>query len=140
MIPPNVGVEWTPGQASSQWTALGLETEWLVSFETVSFSHLSTEYVIVPIQATKSGASYNPTADTVQFAFMPTPTQVPQVSDWVNGSWDTDSSNVIYPYAAKCLVGPSGAITLGIGSYVIYVKITDNPEVPVLIGGGLQIT
>ena len=119
---------------------MSISTEWNVGFTSIGLSHLSTEYVLVPVSAAKSGASYNPTADTVQFAFMPTATQVPQVSDWVSGSWDTDSGNVLYPYSAKCLVGPSGTITLGIGNYVIYLKITDNPEIPVLVGGQLAIS
>jgi hypothetical protein len=111
-----------------------------VGFDVIGMSHLSTEYVIIPVSATKSGLPYNPTGDVVKFAFMPTPTQVPQVSDWVSGSWDTDTTNVLYPYAAKCLVGPAGITTLGIGTYIIYLQITDNPEVPVLIGGQLQIS
>ena len=115
--------------------------EWAVaSFATIGLSQLATEYVLIPVQATKSGIPYNPTADTVVFAFMPTPTQVPQNADWVAGSWDTDTANILYPYSAKCLVGPAGTVTLGIGTYIIYVKITDNPEIPVLIGGQLQIS
>ena len=111
-----------------------------MGFETVGMSHLATMYVFVPFAATKSGVPYNPTGDTVQFAFMPTPTQVPQNTDWVSGSWDTDTTQVIYPYSAKCLVGPAGTITLGIGTYVIYTRVTDNPEIPVLITGQLQIS
>lgn len=113
-------------------------TEWTVSFADLSLSHLSTEYILVPLQATKAGVAYNPSADVVQFAFMPTPTQVPGVSDWVNGLWES-SGNIIYPYNAKCLVGPSGATALTNGSYSVYVKVTDNPEVPVLIIGSLEI-
>ena len=45
---------------------------------TIGMSHLATMYVFVPFAVTKSGIPYNPTGDTVQFAFMPTPTQVPQ--------------------------------------------------------------
>jgi hypothetical protein len=71
---------------------------------------------------------------------MPTPTQNPISGDWQTGAWDTNTTNIIYPYFAKCLVGPSGTINLGLGTYVIYVKITDNPEVPVLIGGQLVIS
>jgi hypothetical protein len=111
-----------------------------VGFETIGFSHLSTEYILIPVAATKNGAAYNPTADAVQFAFMATATQVPQVSDWQSGTWDTTSGNPIYPYNAKCLVGPTGTINLGIGTYVIYIKITDSPEIPVLVGGQLQIS
>lgn len=111
-----------------------------MGFSSIGLSQLATEYVLIPVSATKSGAAYNPTGDTVQFAFMPTPTQVPQVSDWVSGSWETDSSNVLYPYSAKCLVGPAGTVTLGIGTYIVYIKITDNPEIPVLIGAQLQVS
>jgi hypothetical protein len=103
-------------------------------------SQLATMYYLVPVTAAKSGAAYDPTADPVQFAFMPTPTQVPQTSDWVSGSWDTNTASVLFPYSARCLVGPSGTITLGIGTYVAYVKITDSPEVPVLIAGQLAIS
>jgi hypothetical protein len=103
-------------------------------------SRLSTEYVIIPVVATKVGLPYNPTGDVVKFAFMPTATQVPVTGDWVAGAWDTNTTNVLYPYAAKCLVGPTGTVTLGIGSYIIYIQITDNPEIPVLIGGQLDIS
>lgn len=102
-------------------------------------SHLSLMDYLVPVSATQAGAAYNPTADVVQFAFMPTPTQVPGNADWQTGSWDTSTASVLFPYNAKCLVGPGGTITLGIGTYVTYVKISDNPQVPVLIAGYLQI-
>jgi hypothetical protein len=70
---------------------------------------------------------------------MPTATQVPQSSDWQTASWVTDSTNVLYPYSASCLVGPAGTITLGIGTYLIYVKVISTPEIPILLGGQLQI-
>ena len=134
-------VEWQSGQAVTRWdTPSNPWMEWTVGFDVIGMSHLSTEYVLIPVTATKSGVAYNPTGDVVKLAFMPTPTQVPQVSDWVSGSWDTDTTNVLYPYSAKCLVGPTGTTTLGIGTYIIYIQITDNPEVPVLIGGQLQVS
>lgn len=105
----------------------------------IGMSHLATMYVFVPVTATVSGQPYNPTTDPVQFAFMPQATQVPQVSDWVAGSWDTDTASVLYPYSAKCLVGSAGVITLGLGTYVMYLKVTSNPEIPVLVAGYLQI-
>ena len=111
-----------------------------MGFTMIGQSHLSTEDVNIPLNAIKSGVTYNPTGDTVQFAFMPTPTQVPQLSDWVPGSWDSVPSRVLYPYTAKCLVGPSGTVTLGIGTYIIYLKITDSPEIPVRIAGQLQVS
>jgi len=112
----------------------------VANFSLIEMSHLSTQYVFVPFNVTKLGVPYNPTADTVVFAFMPTPYQVPTVSDWKAGAWDSIPSNILYPYSAKCLVGPAGTITLGIGTYIVYVKVTDNPEVPVLIGGQLSIS
>ena len=110
-----------------------------MGFDAIGMNHLSTQYVLVPVTATKAGAPYNPTGDTVQFAFMPQATQVPGDSDWVSGSWQADASSLLYPYLAQCLVGPSGTVTLGIGTYVMYVKISDNPEVPVLLAGQLQV-
>lgn len=98
----------------------------------ISISHLSLEYVSVPVvTVTLAGAPYNPTADPVYLAFMPTPTQVPQPGDWQIALWSTVTTNVLYPYSASCLVGPGGTIQLGIGTYVMYVKITDNPEIPI---------
>lgn len=135
-----MSADWETGSAYARWSPDLPWTEWNVGFSSIGLSQLATEYVLIPVSATKSGAAYNPTGDTVQFAFMPTPTQVPQVSDWVSGSWETDSSNVLYPYSAKCLVGPAGTVTLGIGTYIVYIKITDNPEIPVLIGAQLQVS
>jgi hypothetical protein len=131
--------DWVTGGIENQWKQGIPWTEWIVGFDVIGFNHLSTEYVLVPVSATKNGAPYNPTSDTVQFAFMPTATQFPGVSDWVAGQWDISSGNPIYPYNAKCLVGPGGTITLAIGTYVIYIKVTDSPEIPVLVGGQLQI-
>jgi hypothetical protein len=103
-----------------------------VGYNSISLLHLSLEYVSVPVSATTlSGAAYNPTGDTVQMAFMPQATQVPQSSDWQAAVWSTVAANVLFPYSASCLVGPGGTITLGIGTYVMYVKIGDYPEVPV---------
>lgn len=110
-----------------------------MGFSAIGMSHLATMYVFIPFAVTKSGVPYNPTSDSVQFAFAPTATYVPQDADWVSGSWDTDTSSVLFPYSAKCLVGPAGTITLGIGTYVIYTKVADNPEIPVLVTGQLQI-
>jgi hypothetical protein len=110
-----------------------------VGFSSLGMSRLATLYYLVPIAATKAGVSYNPTSDAVAFAFMPLATQVPGSGDWVTGSWDTNTSSVLYPYNAKCLVGPAGTTTLGIGTYYVYVRITDSPEIPVLIAGQLEI-
>jgi hypothetical protein len=124
---------------NTRWSLDVPGTEWTVGYEAIVLSHLSVEYVIIPVAVSKAGVSYNPTADTVQFAFMPTPTQIPAGGDWIAGAWESETTNIIYPYNAKCLVGPTGAITLGTGTYVIYVKVTDSPEIPVLVAGQLVI-
>ena len=105
-------------------------------------SHLSTVDYLIPVNATQSGAAYNPSSDTVQFAFAPTPTYVPQVADWVTGGWDANLSSILYPYNAKILVGAgaSGKAVLGIGTYQVYVQITDSPEIPIEIVGQLQVS
>ena len=111
-----------------------------MGYTVIQMSQLATMYYLVPVNAVQAGVAFNPTGSAVQFAFMPTPTKVPGNSDWVAGSWDTVTSDILYPYSAKCLVGPAGVINPGIGTYVTYVKITSNPEIPVLIAGQLQIS
>ena len=123
----------------TEWETYVPDTGWTVGFETLNLSHLSTEYVLIPVQVTKAGVPYDPTGDVLQFAFMPNAVQVPSSGDWVAGVWETVPTNIIYPYNAKCLVGPTGSTVLTLGTYVMYLKITDNPEVPVLVGGQLVI-
>lgn len=132
--------EWSFGIPSVRWITGSSSVRWNVANSTLTMNHLSTMYVLIPVSATKAGAAYNPGADTVQFAFMPNSTQVPGVSDWVTGSWETVPTNILYPYNARCLVGPSGATALTYGNYVMYVKITDNPEIPVETAGNLVIS
>lgn len=105
-------------------------------------SDLSLEYVKARVQATVGGnASYNPTGDVVQFAFVARQAE-PVTSDWVTGAWETE--NVVTPngttqiYRALGLVGPGGKV-LARGLYDVYVKIVDNPEVPVRFVGILEV-
>jgi len=97
-------------------------------------STLSLQYVTAQITV-QAG---NPTADTVQFAFT-TAGADPQPSDWKTGSWATVTGLPTGVYVAQCLVGPSGAVQLTAGTYQVWVKITDSPEIPVLQAGTLQI-
>ena len=106
----------------------------------LGFSQLATLYYKVPVSATSEGEPVNPTALPVVFAFMPQATQVPQPADWQTAAWTTVPSDILAPYHAYCLVGPGGTIQLGTGTYVIYLKISDSPEVPVLIAGYLQVS
>ena len=99
----------------------------------------STQYVQVQIQATVNGVAYNPAGDTVQMAFIPVafPALSPGPADWHPATWETDTGGV---YWATCLVGPAGGVALGAGSYVVWVKVTDSPAVPVIPGPVLNVT
>ena len=107
-----------------------------------AMSHLSTVDYLVPVNATQGGTAYNPSADIIQFAFMPTPTQVPGSGDWVTGGWDANPASILYPYNAKILVGAgaSGKAVLGIGDYEVYLEITDSPQIPVQVVGQIQVS
>jgi hypothetical protein len=93
----------------------------------------SNEYVIVPVQITIGGSPYNPTADTVQMAFV---SGSAQPSSFSTASWTTTVQGTYY---AKCLVGSAGTV-LAPGLYTVWVKIQDSPEVPIRQAGTLQVT
>lgn len=101
----------------------------------ITISASSLEYVRCAVKSTLNGAPYNPTNDAVQFSFTTGPSAP---GTWNTGSWETDSVAGTQ-YIARCLVGPSGTITLTPGTYTIWVKITDNPEVPVKQPGQLKV-
>lgn len=97
---------------------------------------LATSLQYVPVIVTAVGA--NPTTDPVAIAFT-TPGTDPQSGDWKTASWNTTVTLGTNQYEAQCLVGPGGTVTLATGSYQIWVKVTDNPEVPQLPAGMLTI-
>jgi hypothetical protein len=87
----------------------------------------STEYLNVTLSA-----DHDISADPVAFSIVSKGSEPGPV--WT-------SASVYTAGVAKLLVGPAspyGQLTAGI--YDIYVKITDNPEVPVLLAGQLRIT
>lgn len=95
-------------------------------------SSLATLHVQVPISAILNGTTaYNPTGDPVALAFLP-PGIKPVTSDWVAGTWMTNPGP---EYLAQALIGPDGGHQLAAGVYVIWVKVTDNPETFVPPGG-----
>lgn len=107
--------------------------------QTLTQSVLSTQNVQTLVQVTSTNG-YNPTSDTVSFAFTNAsafPAQSPGDGDWDAGTW------VTYPgplYYAEILVGPAnGGIVLTQGRWQCWVRIVDFPEVPVLQPFVLQI-
>lgn len=104
---------------------------------TLTKSRLDTSYVQVPIQAIFNGEAYDPMGDVVQLAFM-TSWALPSDADWNTGAWSVSTAPGIY--LAQCLVGPSnGGVDLDVGTYTIWVQITDDPEIPVINAGTLAV-
>jgi hypothetical protein len=101
-------------------------------------STLSLEYVRVPVQATENGVLVNISGDSVQMAF-PATGVAPVTGDWKGASWETDPTVVPNVYFARCLVGPGGAVVLGAGTYDVWLKITDNPEIPTRKAGQVRV-
>lgn len=94
-------------------------------------SSLSKEYVGIVVDAEASGLAVDPTGDVVEMAFPLTGVD-PVSGDWKAAAWDTDASTTPPTYIAQCLVGPGGTIALAKGTYDIWVKVTDSPEIPAL--------
>lgn len=108
----------------------------------IKIAATSREKIGVRVRGTDdAGEPVNPTTDTVEFAFTSGREIEPDSGDWVSGSWATfQPARTVPPiYRATCLVGPGGNIELAAGRYWIWVRITDNPEVPVLSAGELQV-
>ncbi len=101
-----------------------------VSISDLQISSQSRQYVRVPIS---DANGHDPTSDMVAMAF-PTPGMEPSI--YISGDWATLAGI----YYARCLVGPGGAVQLDPGFYEVFVKITDNPEIPVLNAGLLEVT
>ena len=64
----------------------------------------------------------------------------PVGGDYKTSSWETDATTTPNTYLARCLVGPGGTVALAAGTYEVWVKITDSPEIPVLRSGTLVVT
>lgn len=85
---------------------------------------LSTVYIWVPVIA-----PLDLSADPVSLAFKTT--GKPSGGDWHAAAWDDK--------AARILIGPGG-VALTAGTYTVWVKVTDDPEIPVIPAGSLVIT
>lgn len=96
----------------------------------ITRSVLDTEYLVYPVAFVIGGVAQNPTGDPVAFAFMPSPANAnPGVTDWKTGTWITTGTGT---YMAQVLVGPAnGGTPLPVGTYNVWIRITDMPEVPI---------
>jgi hypothetical protein len=102
-------------------------------------SSLSLQYVHCAVASTSAGVDVDPTGDVVALAFVPQGS-TPSPSDFKTGSWVQDTTTVPTTHFARALVGPvGGVITLSPGLVDIYVRVSDNPETPVLKSGPMRI-
>ena len=99
----------------------------------------STEFVNATVKATIQGEPFNPTSDVVEFAFAAVSGRP---TTWYTGGWDgTSPISGGTSYRAQILVGPgSTGPTLAPGIYAVFIRITDNPEQPVIPIGQLNVT
>lgn len=85
----------------------------------------SKEYLKAgPVVATEDGVAVDVTADTVHMAIVAG--DAPAAGDWKVAEWETSGGDVY----ARLLVGPGGDLTLERGWYGMWLKVTDNPEIP----------
>lgn len=90
-----------------------------------------TSVVYLPVEVVppiRNGVQIDPTGDDVAVAFVSTGT-IPADEDFNDAIWNTSGSPTVY--TALCLIGP-GAVALDAGAYAVFVKVTDDPEVPVI--------
>jgi hypothetical protein len=96
-------------------------------------SHLSTDYVRVPVSGTDSGLPANPTVNGAPDLAFVAEGVTPSAGDWHAGEWETDATTSPATYLARTLVGPTAAAgALAPGTYAVWVRWTDVPEHPVL--------
>lgn len=135
--PPDT--RWSAATLPGRWTPRPPNTRWAVTIvATTNLSTASLQYVRARVTASTAAGPINPTGDTVAMALLPVGV-TPGSGDWQTASWDPGGVNS-GAYLAQCLVGPGGAITLIAGTYQVWVKVTDNPEVPVLPAGTIVVS
>jgi hypothetical protein len=99
----------------------------------------SRQYVQAHVDVTVAGQPFNPTADPVEFAFAAVGGRP---ATWYTGGWDgIEPIPGTNAYRAQVLVGPgSSGPALAPGRYAVWLRITDNPEQPVMSVGQLVVT
>lgn len=96
-------------------------------------SALSKRYVVVPIRGSDDNGVINPTSLPVAMAFLPQGSQPSGLTTWYAAAWFTVTQASLAPiYKAKVLIGPGGGVvTLTVGSWDVWVKVTHVTETPV---------
>jgi hypothetical protein len=100
----------------------------------LTISAASTEYRRIPVSViADNGSALNPIALTVAVGFS---SDADPPDSYTTAAWVTDTSGTDTVYKAQVLV-TAGTLTRGV--YTAYVKITDNPEIPVIEAGLLKV-
>jgi hypothetical protein len=126
--PPSSLITFTIGTPALRWETGAPEPSVI--------SSSSAEQVPVPVRAIFDGNPHDPTGDQVQVSF--TRGYGVKPSSWELGTWGTGS--YLGWHTASVLVGPGGVVTLTPGTYTVWVRVADNPEIPVRQAGTVQIT
>lgn len=94
-------------------------------------SSVGTVYVKTAVAARVAGVDVDPTSDTVSLCLLAIGS-IPGSSDWVAGSWETDSAGPTY-YARLLVATPTP------GRYTLWVKVVRSPETVVLAAGPVRV-
>lgn len=90
---------------------------------------VSVEYIFVPVTS-----SVVLDTQTVEFAFL---TSAPDAdTSWIAATWVGEAAKT---RSARVLIGPGSAVPLAPGTYQVWVRVHDTPEVPVRLAGSLKI-
>jgi len=93
---------------------------------------LSLDLLLIPVTVVVPEAGNpDPSTDVVQFQLVNGGLPIrkrPDDDGWVNGYWITRESGTIL---AAISVGPGGSLTPAPGRWAIWVRVVDNPSVPV---------
>lgn len=90
------------------------------------------KYIKSEIVVSINGAPYDPTGDQVDWAFV-APGEDRDAASWTAGSWETAGTR----HWVRILVGAD--VVLARGTYSVYVRITDDPEIPLEHVGRLEV-
>lgn len=102
------------------------------------YSILTKQHVKVGVRFMSEGAEVDISTDPVSLAF-PVYGVDPVALDWLTSDWEVVANPAVgnYKYLARTLIGPGSAKTLPVGLYDVWVKVTDNPESPVIQATGM---
>ncbi len=106
-----------------------------------TISTLSTELIGVSVVSRVGDDDYDPVSDRVYFAFSTLASNTrPADDEFHDGEWEADTRVTPPIRYAKCLVGPTSDVgTLAPGTWWVYVKVIDNPAMPVRRVGTLFV-